>query len=358
MLPYYIMVLLPFLFSIVQFESQARQMISKKKNWPLLIFFTLYFLLLALRAVEIGADTFRYVEIYELVNVTDWADLANVRGSEMGYSILTKICSVIWDDPQFFLAVVALVTTVPIMILYFQESENSMVSMVLFITFPVFMMNFSGLRQGVAISIGVLAYYMTKKKRLIPFILAVLLAMSFHVSAFILFLMYPLYHLRFRKAHMVLVLPLYLTVYLLNDQIFRLVVPLLGGDYAEHVDRMTDTGAYTMIILIALFLLYSFIAPEEKEMDETSLGLRNLILCALALQLFVPLNQVAMRLNYYYILFVPLLIPRITNRFERVSPFIRNVINIVMVAFFGVYFFIKAANTDSLNIYPYIFFWQ
>ena len=32
MTPYYILVALPFLMSVVQFESQAREMIQKKKN--------------------------------------------------------------------------------------------------------------------------------------------------------------------------------------------------------------------------------------------------------------------------------------------------------------------------------------
>jgi hypothetical protein len=64
-----------------------------------------------------------------------------------------------------------------------------------------------------------------------------------------------------------------------------------------------------------------------------------------------------MRLNYYYILFIPVLIPRITSRFKWVSPFIRDVINIVMIVFFVGYYFISAASTDSLGIYPYVPFW-
>jgi hypothetical protein len=181
--------------------------------------------------------------------------------------------------------------------------------------------------------------------------------MSFHVSAFILIPMYPAYHMRFRKVHIFLFAPIYLLIFLFNKQIFSFMVPLLGPDYSGLLGELTDTGAYTMLILFGIFLVYSFLAPAEEEMDGETRGMRNLLMISFALQMFAPLNPLAMRLNYYYILYIPVLIPRITSRFKWVSPFIRDVINIVMIAFFIGYYIITALSKDTIGIYPYVPFW-
>lgn len=357
MVPYYILVAVPFLMSVVQFESHARQMTQKRKNWPILLFFAIYACLLAFRDVSIGLDTTRYSTLFDRYSVTAWDSIFTSLEKEGGYVILNKVVSSLHGDFRIFLFIVAGITVIPLAKLYYDESENSMTSIALFLILPVFLMNFSGIRQGLAISIGVWAFYMVKKKKLIPFILIVLLAMTFHASAFILFPMYPVYHMRFRKVHIFLFAPIYLLIFLFNEQIFRSVVPLLGSDYSEHLEALTDTGAYTMLVLFGIFLVYSFLVPAEDDMDNSTRGLRNLLLIAFALQMFTPLNRLAMRFNYYYILFIPVLIPRITSRFKWVSPFIRDVINIVMIVFFIGYYFLSTAGTDNLGIYPYVPFW-
>jgi hypothetical protein len=112
-----------------------------------------------------------------------------------------------------------------------------------------------------------------------------------------------------------------------------------------------------VIILMVLFLLYAFIAPDENLMDRDTVALRNIMVLVTVLQMFVPLDRLAMRLNYYYLIFVPLLIPRVTNRFKVADKFITNVINIVMIVFFIGYFFLVNVSADNLGIFPYRFFW-
>lgn len=357
MIPYYLLVAAPFLMSVIQFESQARQMINKKKNWPILIFFAIYAILLALRHMSVGVDTAQYSMIFDRNALTDWTTIFRDFDKEIGYALLNKIVSFLQGNYQLFLGIVAAITVIPLAKLYFDESENAMVSVSLFLIFPVFIMNFSGIRQGIAVSIGAIAYYAVKKKKLLPFILLVLLAISFHRSAFILILLYPLYHMRLRKAYTPFILGVIGLVYLFNEELFRLVVPLLGEDYADRLDSISDNGAYAMIILMVLFLLYAFIAPDENLMDRDTVALRNIMVLVTVLQMFVPLDRLAMRLNYYYLIFVPLLIPRVTNRFKVADKFITNVINIVMIVFFIGYFFLVNVSADNLGIFPYRFFW-
>jgi uncharacterized membrane protein len=79
---------------------------------------------------------------------------------------------------------------------------------------------------------------------------------------------------------------------------------------------------------------------------------------AVFIQMFSTISVITMRMNYYFLIFLPVLIPRITNRWKSADQFIRNVVNIVMIVFFLLYYFIKAYSVDSMNIYPYIPFWN
>lgn len=352
------MVAAPFLFSVVQFESQARQLIQKKKNYPILLFFAIYFLLIALRGISVGYDTQVYQKIFDNMAWTNWGSLFSPERDEKLFYILNKLVHVCSLDFQVLLAIVAFLTVFPLAKLYYEESDNSMVSIALFMIIPVFEMNFSGIRQGIAVSLGVFVFYAVKKRKPIRFLVLTLVAMSFHTSAFILLLMYPLYHARFRSIHLPLLVPIGVLIYLFNENIYRLILPVLGEEYANQYEQVTETGAYTMIILFILFLAYAFIAPSKELMDETTLGMRNFLILVLFIQLFAPISTIVMRMNYYYLIFVPLLIPRITARWKSVDPFITKVVNIVMIVFFIGYFFFNMNVGTRLGIYPYTPFWE
>ena len=342
----------------VQFESQAREMINKKKNYPILIFFGIYFLLMALRDITIGADTLTYETMFSNISNTAWADLYDYAGSEFGYTVLNKLVSTLGGNYQVFLAVVSALVVLPLMKLYYDYSENSMVSIALFLVLPVFIMNFSGLRQALAISMGIWGFYAAKDKKLIRFLLLALLAISFHKSGLVVLAIYPLYRLRLRPVHMIALLPGYVFAFFFRKRIFLDLLPIMGEEYTERYGEITDTGATAMLILFTLFLLYSFIVPNEKEMDEVTCGLRNMLVVTTFIQMFSTISVITMRMNYYFLVFLPVLIPRITSRWTMADKFIRTAVTVVLVSFFMIYYFVNAYQVDNLNIYPYIPFWN
>ena len=86
--------------------------------------------------------------------------------------------------------------------------------------------------------------------------------------------------------------------------------------------------------------------------------MRNFLLLSLMIQLFAPLNVLAMRMNYYYIIFIPLLLPRIIQcssvKYRSIAAAGRN----AMLAFFFVYFFLTAKTGGRLHTIPYHFYWE
>jgi hypothetical protein len=82
------------------------------------------------------------------------------------------------------------------------------------------------------------------------------------------------------------------------------------------------------------------------------------LLLALIIQMFAPLHALAMRMSYYYLIFIPLLLPKIiryrSKRWNQVAVLGRH----VMVVIFFLYFFASAYSGGALRVFPYHFFWE
>lgn len=329
---------------------------KKKNQRAITAFFIILTLALMLRHESVGYDTGNYIRYFEKISYMSWGEAAQYS-VELGFTFLTKILSLISDSAHLFLAVVSLVTCALMYPTYRRNCTDASLTIVLFCTMATFVMMFSGIRQMLAISVGFLAYECTRKRKPWLFLLSVLAAMLCHTSGLMLIFMYPIYYAKITKKWLKFVIPIMLSVFLFNEQIFFALTYILSR-FTKYDGVITQTGAYTMLILFTAFSVFSFIIPDEKQMDEETVGLRNFLLFALMLQMFAPLHTIAMRMNYYYIIFIPLLIPRIIlckrERWKQVAVTARY----VMVAFFAVYFFISLGFGNNLGVFPYHFLWE
>lgn len=328
-----------------------------KKNKRALAFFFLFFTVLVMfRHESIGNDTRNYINIFNNISKMNW-EYVGKYPLEKGFSYFYKIISMFTDQPQVALVVTAIITSAMIYPTYKRLCVDASLSIVLYVTMSTFAMSFSGIRQMLAVSIGFLAYECTRRKKWILFILFLILAITFHVSAFMIAFMYPLYHARITRKWLIAVVPTLVLMFIFNEQIF-VSLGLLLERFTEYDASITQTGAFTMLILFALFAVFSFIIPDEASLDQETIGLRNFLLLVVALQMFAPLHTIAMRMNYYYIIFIPLLLPKIIAARSKRWAQVAIVSRYVMLGFFLIYFFVNANGEGNLNVFPYRFFWE
>ena len=349
MIPYYILIFSPFLISLVRFTGQTDE---QKRRMPVNLFFFLYLTMLMLRHVTVGHDLPGYATIFSRLGQIGWQYVFRVD-MEPAYVILNKLIYLFTDNFQWCIAIVSALIVIPIWYVYRKTSDDPLLSVSMFLILPTFVMFFSGLRQSIAIGLGALAFEMTRRKKLIPFLLVCALATAFHYSAFILLLMYPLYHARITRAWLIAVIPAMGLIYLFNEPIFALIQQLLSDYYEAEI---TESGAYTMLMLFVLFGIYSYLIPDEAQLDAETIGLRNLLLLSIAIQMFVPLNNLAMRMNYYYIIFIPLLLPKIHSARNARWTQVARLARYVMILYFLVYFFDHMPSGNILDTFPYRFF--
>lgn len=368
MIPYLALLLIALAFSFIA-KAQAKHQLAygrneyvRQNNWAVPVFFVFLWLLLACRSIQVGRDLPNYQYLFQKYNNQSFSQIMQADREKL-FALLNWLVGNLHGDFQVFLAVIAAMTLVPMAMLYAHDRKHSFLKIVLFVNMPLFAMLFSGIRQSVAIALGALAYRQVKQKRFIRFLITVIIAMAIHESAFMLLAMYPLYYFRFRKKHLLLLVPLLTAVYVFNKPIFSGLLNILsmfGSLYESSI--YSSTGAFTTLILFVLFTLFTYIIPDEYDVSDELIGLRNFLLLATALQCFAPLHALAMRMNYYYILFVPL---AVTSALDAASPRwakVARAAETIMCIFFTAYFVITLISSletgGALDTVPYIPYWE
>jgi len=371
MLPYLLLIFVPLAFSMATYsKANGRGMILIGGNreivnhsFMLPVFFFILILLLSLRDISIGNDTANYKYYFELFSKFT---LKKVFQTEMDilYVLFNWIVSRFTEDYQIFLTITAIIAIFPIAALYCEDRENGFLKLILFINMSIFVMLFSGLRQALAISMGAIAFEFVKRKNFWGFLIFSFIALGFHHTGFMVFLYYPLYHVTFRKKHLWFIIPVVLLVYLFNAPIFNGVASILNNIFGEKYSVTIDrTGAYTMLLVFIIFAVLAYVMPKEKSMDRETLGLRNLLVFAVVLQCFAPIHTLAMRMNYYYILFIPIIMPKILRPGQTISDSGARFIKIGLMAFFTIYYLWTTYNScrtgiSAMHTYPYVPFWH
>ena len=353
---YYVLLFVPAM--IQHFTIGDHPVDHRRKNQKAIaFFFFLLTLLLILRHESVGSDTSNYLYFFKKFSQMSWGDVGNGM-LEIGFSYFMKFISIFTDEPRIFLAISAITVSAMIYPAYKRLCADASLTIMLFTIMSTFVVMFSGIRQMLAVGMGFIAYEFTRRRKPLYFILMVCLAMTFHTSAFMLLFMYPIYHAKITKKWLYAVVPALIIIFMFNSQIFSFLTAIIE-QFTSYKGGVSSTGAYTMIIMFGALTAFSFLIPDESLLDEETIGLRNFMLLSLVIQMFAPLHALAMRMSYYYIIFIPLLIPKIiVNRNARWNQ-VAVLGRYVMVAFFLAYFFLIKANSEgNLHVFPYHFFWE
>lgn len=358
MIPYFILIALPILGRLVVKKirlTSGKKVLYETETASIDVFMLFFFLLLACRNIQCGMDTKQYLRLFHKYSAQSIPQLFSSYRHELGYKLLNKLIGVTTGNYQVLLMVVAIICVFPLWYFYRRESESPLLTIALFLTVAPYMMFFSGIRQAIAISLGIPVWYAAKNKKLGRFIVLVFVAMQFHTSAFMLFLLYPLYRAKITKKWLWFVVPAIVLVFIFRTTIFSFMLNFLWKEY----EVTKATGAKNILILLVLFGLYSYIIPDEDKMDEDTAALRNILLLSIVLQIFAMLHPLSMRMNYYFLIFVPILIPKIASRSKKQFAQISKLSIVVMTAYFMCYFVSRViTDDDALNIFPYIPFWR
>lgn len=315
------------------------------------------FLVFSLKHEQVGTDIIGYKEMYDLAFLQVWGDWEYVY-FETGYLILSTLFSKLGLDFQVFMAVYYFLFCTAVYQLIKRYSPDVTMSILLFICYQFFVFALSAVRQTFAMSICVFAFFLwlkPKKRHKFLALLLIALAMSFHQSAVIFFVI-PILTLLKPRLNILYWVAGGTLLILIRPLIWRLVSFL----YDKNETDVSLGNNFILWIGISVFAVFTYLMKDydNPELDEDTakkdtLALRVILICLIFQVIFS--GSGLLRANMFYTLFLVPFFPRFVEKYE---DRFKIIINFLVGAFLIYFFYAEALAPNQLNMIPYRLFWK
>jgi len=279
----------------------------RTRRFFLLLSFLPLFLVSALR-YQVGGDYVGYERIFK--NVSEGAEIY----AEPGFGLLNWLVVCYSENIQWVYALSALITLGLIFWGVYRESASPVLSIFLFTAMGYFFSSFNILRQFIAVAILFAALPLLRERKLLPYLLLVALAMTFHKTAVIMLPLYFLLPLRLKHSYMTVLAVMGLCLLPLRDRLTPVLVDVFYPQYAGTA-LIKPLSPYELLYYLLVFGGLFLLASRYRQRllcDLTGQILYNALYITVLFYLcfsFVPeINRVALYTEIYVILLIPRLI--------------------------------------------------
>jgi hypothetical protein len=235
----------------------------------------------------------------------------------VGYLFFEKfIHNVITDSMLHYDIITAFITLFATFYFFKKYSHYAWLTLFLFVSLRLCLSELIAVRQAMALVVGFFAYYSLRQKRNILYFLLVLIAMTFHNSAYILLLFFLMERIKInKKSYFIftvgLVIVFYFYGYILENYILQLSI-----DDSKYYDNSIDKnmfayiGLFNAIIAIVLFTIILFLNRRSLyggrlEKENTFIAFTYLAIAIMSIRLSV--------LSRFEIYLLPFVIVYISN---------------------------------------------
>ncbi|OQB14352.1 MAG: Transmembrane protein EpsG [Firmicutes bacterium ADurb.Bin193] len=312
------------------------------------------FLLSALRHFSIGSDTFTYVDSFLLYEYRSFSDVLAIK-FDKGYYALVKLISMVSSNYTVFLSVFAFIFTVSICVYIYRYSKEPFLSIIMLLSLGYLYFSMTGLRQTAAMSILLFSYKFVRERKLIRFLLLILLAYQFHNTSIVFLIAYPLAYLKVNWKHVTGVVAALIVAFMYKSYVDYFLFEVLNWERISHYKNYTDTitlsGFIIQAFIVAFCLVYYKNVTKEEPKD---ISLFNMVFLGLVFQAFTPIVSQFFRVSMYFSIANIALVPNaiVSGKNNNLKTIIYSTVMILLVAYY--LFF----SMDSPFFYPYRFFWS
>jgi hypothetical protein len=257
------------ILSFVEITSKTHRVYGRKLA---LVFVFITLLLTASLRFEVGDDWHSYIGFY-----TD-RDLS--QNVEFGYRLINDFFSDLGLPYNLFLL---LINSVALFFTYkfiYLNAKSKQIGLLIFFYDIFFYLYLSGFRQAIALSVICIGFSYAFEKRLLKYLLVVLLASTFHKSALIAlpiyfiprnsFILYSIFKsIKFYLVLFVIIFISYVPVEffleLIEDSFFKNINYYLLSHYkAENIEMAYVIGLVKRSIAIFFYILYRRYLPRDN----------------------------------------------------------------------------------------------
>lgn len=286
-----------------------------QKKWQKITLYVLsampFFIVSAFR-YDVGTD---YLKRY-------WYDYnrtvqgINIPNLEIGFKIIIKICIVFSKEPYILFVICSAIIIALIMYTVITKSKNPILSVIIFFLGGFFFDSLNIMRQYIAMSIVLFAYrfLLVENKKIILYILCVILAGTFHSSAYLMLILVFLPKRAY--ANWKWVLPTAIIILLLNERLFNLLeFALQNTRFNTYFTGKFAKGEVSFLFIAENLLFYiamSYIYAKNKKIgnidkqDTLFLNIQALALFAIVIS---TCHMLFVRITLYFSVFQIISVP-------------------------------------------------
>lgn len=359
---FYLSIMLVFLFLALTKQNQSNRKLFIIIGTSILAF------ILGMKGANVGNDTGNYIYFFErAAESSGWYD--PLYRFERGYQIYSKALSLIFNEYQVLFIFSGIICMGGVGYTIYKYSSNIAYSLFLLVGLRFYYFFLSGLRQSIAVSIVVFAFAMYRERKYIIFLILVLLATTFHNSAFVFLLMLPLINYKLSRKGIISVIIGIIGVYVLFQPLLSVVLGELPDYYSHYLDTSGFAAgnlANYLDVLMKISLLVLIYWSRYGRDNDCSYADDKLVpiehtyvyfmIIATGISLIATQASMLDRLTQYFWIFSILAIPDIISKLR---PENRSIIAIIVTLIVISYNLILLWLRPEWNmIVPYTFFWE
>ena len=358
---------------------------GKKMERAYLLLSGAAFVAIATLRYSIGFDYFSYQTIFEDISALGgWKETLEYGASYPLFALLNWLVASAGGSYRVLLLVCNLIMTALVLWVVDRWSCNKWLSLLLYVTIQFFPHSMNLLRQSMAAFILFAGYGFLRRKKLIPYLLVVLIAAGFHTSALVMIPCYFLLNLPFNWYLVGAYAGATLIGYVAYEPLVQLVTTYIFPQYAIYLDSIyaTSNGLSYVVVPAIYFICVGLFAKRLLQRDPRSSILIYTSLFTFILYIFITRMFILERMSVYFFPFIMLLLPEMVDTFQVDTPeaatsnvkkdkqaarkqmvhikeqrFYRNWA-LATVIFFSLVYFAFAAVRGFHKAYPYISIWE
>lgn len=271
MLPYI------FLLAIVMLWVVLEEITIRRRSCIFLIIALVIFS--AIRYYTVGTDTPTYTSLFRYH--VDPAYLTYDLRVELGYQFLLHQLLKITNDYYIFFIAVTFLATAPIVYTLRKLSSNYSLSIFIYLTFGFYLNIFNPERQSIAMGIFFFSLTYLVNKDFKKYLLCILLASTFHISAWLMLPMYFLCHYKMKDTYKIITC---FTVSYLGSSILISYLAQNNDRYLQYTETNLEgpQGRVTLLFYVILAVLVYIYGIIYRSHDEITKQCRILFMCGVA----------------------------------------------------------------------------
>jgi len=239
---------------------------SSKENKRLILWAACSFLILifTLQDKSVSVDIAEYMRQYAIIPGLSLGQML-VHKFEIGYVLICYLLERVFDSERVLLLVMSVLIMVPFCRSYEKETEDPMIALMAFLALGMYMHAVIFWRQLAAMAILTCSLRYLRERKLLPYLLIVLLAMTFHKVSVVFIPLYFVYNIPINKWLLLLCAAASVVLAIFGKPIIRFGIRLIYPRYLEY--PLLTEGGYTLLALFWVIALLSYWLLRDRLED-------------------------------------------------------------------------------------------